>query len=140
MSGREVFFLAFISISESLLHRGKENHWLRIFQFVFILPIRVLIILNTGKLIDPKMLKVVFSQVQNNLSESESRSVVSDSLQLHGPYSLWNSPGQNTGVGRLSILQGIFPTQGSNQSLLHLRQIFLPTELSGKPKITLSFG
>ena len=26
----------------------------------------------------------------------------------------WNSPGQNTGVGRLSILQGIFPTQGSN--------------------------
>ncbi|KAB0387142.1 hypothetical protein FD755_002098, partial [Muntiacus reevesi] len=26
----------------------------------------------------------------------------------------WNSPGQNTGVGRLSLLQGIFPTQGSN--------------------------
>ena len=30
-------------------------------------------------------------------------------------YSLWNSPGQNTGVGSLSLLQGIFPTQGSNQ-------------------------
>ena len=26
----------------------------------------------------------------------------------------WNSPGQNTGVGSLSLLQGIFPTQGSN--------------------------
>ena len=25
----------------------------------------------------------------------------------------WNSPGQNTGVGSLSLLQGIFPTQGS---------------------------
>ena len=30
-------------------------------------------------------------------------------------YSPWNSPGQNTGVGGISFLQGIFPTQGSNQ-------------------------
>ena len=68
-------------------------------------------------------------------SESESRSVVSDSLQLHGPYSLWNSPGRNTGVGRLSLLQGIFPTQGSNQSLLHLRQIFFyQLSSQGSPK------
>ena len=27
----------------------------------------------------------------------------------------WNSPGQNTGVGSFSFLQGIFPTQGLNQ-------------------------
>ena len=27
----------------------------------------------------------------------------------------WNSPGQNTGMGSLSLLQGIFPTQGSTQ-------------------------
>ena len=80
------------------------------------------------------MLKVVFSQVQNNLSESESRSVVSDSLWPHGPYSLWNSPGQNTGVGSLSFLQGIFPSQGSNQSLLHLRQIFYQLSSQGSPK------
>ena len=45
----------------------------------------------------------------------------------------WSSPGQNTGVGRLSLLQGIFPTQKSNWDLLHHRQIFLPTELWGKP-------
>ena len=44
--------------------------------------------------------------------KSESRSVVSDSLWPHGIYSLWNSPGQNTGVGSLSLLQRIFPTQG----------------------------
>ena len=37
---------------------------------------------------------------------------MSESLQPHGPYSPWNSPGQNTGVGSCSILQGIFPTQG----------------------------
>ena len=35
----------------------------------------------------------------------------------------WNSPGQSTGVGSLSLLQGIFPTQGSNPGLLHCRRI-----------------
>ena len=44
------------------------------------------------------------------VSESESRSVVSDCLWPHGLYSPWNSPGQNTGVCSLSLLQGIFPT------------------------------
>ena len=55
---------------------------------------------------------------------SESRSVMSDSLQPHGLFSPWTSPGQNIGVGSCSLLQGIFPTQGSNQGLLHCRQIF----------------
>ena len=36
--------------------------------------------------------------------ESESRSVVSDSLRPHRLHSPWNSPGQNTGVGSLSLL------------------------------------
>ena len=56
-------------------------------------------------------------------SESESRSVVSNSLPPHGLYSPWNSPGQNTGVGSLSLLQGIFPSQGSNPGLSHCRRI-----------------
>ena len=43
----------------------------------------------------------------------ESCSVTFDSLPLHGLYSPWNSPGQNTGVGNLSLLQGIFLTQVS---------------------------
>ena len=44
---------------------------------------------------------------------------------LCGPmaYSLWNSPGQNTGVGSLFLLQGIFLTKGSNSGLLHCRRI-----------------
>ena len=83
-------------------------------------------------------------------SQSESCSVVSDSLQPHGLYSPWNSLGQNTGmdsqikprspvlqadsllpepqgkpkntgVGSLSLLQQIFPTQESNQGLLRCR-------------------
>ena len=57
------------------------------------------------------------------LTECESRSAMSDSLRLHGLYSPWNSLGQNTGVGSLSLLQGIFPTQGLNPGLLHYRQI-----------------
>ena len=53
---------------------------------------------------------------------SESCSVMSDSLQPHGLYSPGNSPGQNTLVGSLSLLQGIFPTQESNLGLLHCRR------------------
>ena len=42
-------------------------------------------------------------------------------LWPHELSSLWNSPGQNTGVGSLSLLQQIFPTQGSNPGLPHCR-------------------
>ena len=55
--------------------------------------------------------------------ESQSCSVVSDSLRPHGLYSPWNSPGQNAGVGSLPLLQGIFPTQGVNPGFPHCRQI-----------------
>ena len=56
-----------------------------------------------------------------------------NSLQPHGLYSPWNSPGQNTGVGSLSLLQGIFPTQGSNPGLPHCRQILYQLSPQGKP-------
>ena len=68
-------------------------------------------------------------------SESESHSVVSDSLQPHGLYSSWNSSGQNIGVGGLSLLQGIFPTQGSNPGLPHCRQTLYQLSHKGNPRI-----
>ena len=46
-----------------------------------------------------------------------------------------NSPGQNTGVGRLSLLQGIFLTQGSNTGLPHCRQILYQLSHKGRPII-----
>ena len=46
----------------------------------------------------------------------------------------WNSLGQNTGVGSLSLLQGIFPTQGSNPGLPTLQEDSLPAEPQGKPE------
>ena len=57
-------------------------------------------------------------------SKNESCSVLSNSLWPHGLYSPWNSQGQNTGVHCLSLLQGIFPTQGLNPGLPHCRQIY----------------
>ena len=47
----------------------------------------------------------------------------------------WNSPGQNTGVGSHSLLQGIFPTQGSNSGLLHYRQILYQLSHKGSPRV-----
>ena len=44
-------------------------------------------------------------------------------LWSRGLYSPWNSRGQNTGVCSLSLLQGVFPTQGLNPGLMHCRQI-----------------
>ena len=54
-------------------------------------------------------------------------------LQPHELYSPWNSPGQNTGVCRLSLLQGIFPTQGLNPGVPHCRQILYQMSHQGNP-------
>ena len=47
----------------------------------------------------------------------------------------WNSPGQNTVVGSCSLLQGIFPTQGSNPGLPHCRQILHQLSHHRNPRI-----
>ena len=65
----------------------------------------------------------------NGVKWSESHSVMSDSLQPHGLYSPWNSPVQYTGVGSCSLLQEIFPTQGSNPGLPCCRQILYQLSL-----------
>ena len=70
-------------------------------------------------------------------SESESCSVVSNSLQPHGLYSPWNSPGQNTGVGSHLLLQRIFPTQGLNLGLSHCRWILYQLSHQGSPSKSL---
>ena len=58
---------------------------------------------------------------------------MSNSLQPHGLHSPWNSPGQNTGVGSLSVLQGIFLTQGWNPGLSHCRWILYQLIHKGSP-------
>ena len=66
-------------------------------------------------------------------SESESRSVVSNPLWLYSP---WNSPGQNTRVGSLSLLQGNLPNPGIEPRSPALQADSLPAEPQGKPKNT----
>ena len=62
--------------------------------------------------------------IEQDMRESESCSVISNSLRPHELYSPWNSPHQNTGVGSLSLPQGIFPTRESNPGLPHCRWFF----------------
>ena len=69
------------------------------------------------------------------VSVGESHSDMSDSLRPHRLYSPWNPPGQNTGVGNHSLLQGAFPTQRSNRGLLHCRWILYSLSHQGSPRI-----
>ena len=62
--------------------------------------------------------------------------VLSSSLQPQGLFSPWNSPGQNTGMGSHSLLQGTFPTQGLNPGLPHYRQILYQLSHEGSPHFT----
>ena len=52
----------------------------------------------------------------------------------HGLYSPWNSLGQNTRVVSRSLLQGIFPTQGSNPGLPPCMKILYQLSHQGSPR------
>ena len=82
-----------------------------------------------------RLLIYCFSFLNVSIKWSESCSVMSNSLQPHVQYSPWISPGQNTGVGSLSLLQGISPTQGLNPGLLHSRWILYQLSHKGGPRI-----
>ena len=73
--------------------------------------------------------KMVESEVKVKVAQS------CPTLAPHRLYGPWNSPGQNTGVGGLSLLQGIFPTQGLNPGLLHCRWILYQLSHKGSPKM-----
>ena len=91
---------------------------------LFLLPIFIFTILSIFNLI-----------FQWFVFDSESSLVVSNSLWPHGLNSPWNFLGQNTGVGSLSLLQGIFPTQGSNPGLPRCRRILYQLSHKGSPRM-----
>ena len=72
-----------------------------------------------------------FFTIREAQSESGSCSAMSDSLSPHGLYSPQDSPGQNTGVSSLSLLQGIFPKPGIKPK--HCRQILYQLSHNGFP-------
>ena len=65
--------------------------------------------------------------------ESESHSVESDSLRPHVQSMEFSRP--DTGMGSLSLLQGIFPTQGLNPGLQHCTWILYQLNHKGSPRI-----
>ena len=72
------------------------------------------------------------------LNHMKVKLLVSDSLWPHGLkptrfFSQWDFPGKSTGVGCHFLLQGIFPTQGSNPGLPHCRQMFYCLRHQGSP-------
>ena len=69
------------------------------------------------------------------IHENESHSIVSNSLWPHALYSPWNSLGQSTGVGSLSFLQGILPTQKSTPGLPQWRWILYQSSHKGSSRI-----
>ena len=94
-----------------------------------------LLIMDTYKTLTSDIILYSQNRILSSYSDiySESPSVVSDTLQSCGP---WNSPGQNTGMCCLSLLRGIFPTQGSNPGLLHCKQIIYQLSHQGSPLST----
>ena len=71
-----------------------------------------------------------------------SHSVMSNSWQPHPSkfLCLWNSPSKNTEVGCHFLLQGIFPIQGLNSSLLHCKQILYHPSHQGSSPSLLAFS
>ena len=95
-----------------------------------------------SQVLSPQLSALAAPTAQNNLCVHVSLVAQSGpTLRPHGlkPARLlcsWDSPGKNTGVGGHSLLQGIFPTQGSNPGLLHCGWILLPPAPPEKPRTT----
>ena len=77
----------------------------------------------------------MFQPVSIFSHESESHSVVPDSLWPHGLWTPWNSLGHNTRVGSICLLQGIFPAQRLNTGLPHCRQSLYQQSHKRSPRI-----
>ena len=112
---------------------SKYDAWHKI-NSIKISAIIFLILVLFKMIWQEKHLKVINYQLLH-IYESESHSVMSNSLWPHGLYSAWNSPGQNTGVGSLPFLHGIFPTQGLNPGILHYRKILYQLSHKWSPRI-----
>ena len=70
------------------------------------------------------------AELPNPEIEPRSLTMQADSLPSKPP-----GKSKNTGVGSLSLLQQIFPTQGSNRGLLHCKQILYQLSYQESPTL-----
>ena len=96
--------------------RGQEGSW------SFQLPLCTDSAGRKGQLWEKPLMKMKVAQ---------SNSLCPYGLWPTSLLSPWSSPGKSTGVGSCSLLQGIFPIQGSNPGLLHCRQILYQLSYPG---------
>ena len=125
MRNSQILFYTHQSLYNLFLWKIGSNHLWQLFLLSY----------TKISVLDEVLICKEMGSVKLTISESESCSVMLYSLLPHGLYSPWNSPGQNIGVGSLSILQGIFPTQGSNPGLLHCGWILYQLSHTGNPRI-----
>ena len=113
------------------------------FSFVFFRPVslKVKVTKSCPTLCDP-MDYTVHGILQARILEWVAFPFSRGSSQPRSPAlqvnSLWAEPQgkpRNTGVGSLSLLQQIFPTQESNWGLLHCRQIVYQLSYQGSPNL-----
>ena len=114
---RAVVYSCYFFLEQTSLNSAWKEHWsispIPDVCFVF-LKLAHLCLGPCSTLISQPSWRTAFLSLSPSTGEvkrSEICSVVSSSFRPHGLYSPWNSPGQNTGVGSFSLLQGIFPTQ-----------------------------
>ena len=84
-------------------------------------------------MIDPRYIPVL----HRRCLVAQSSPILCDPMDcsLPGSSVYGDSPGKNTGVDGHALLQGIFPTQGSNPGLPHCRQILYRLSHQGSPRI-----
>ena len=124
-----------LDVTEQLTHNIQRIETQFIFQLISLHKSRTVTHLHTPLIFFMSCIMEYNTHTTCRTIHSESHSVTSDSLWPQGLYSPWNSPGQNTGVGSCSLLQGIFLTQGSNSGLPHCRQILYQLSHKGRPRI-----
>ena len=114
-----LLFITALGILANELRRGKKRN------AIWNMGVNVAFLAESG---------FILRKQENSLEKVKVR-VASDSLWPHWLYSPWNSPGQNTGVGSLSLLHRIFPTQGLNPGLPHCRGVLYQLSHKGSPRI-----
>ena len=102
-------------------------HWQPVIAVITNTPLMCIVAHLQQRLISLNHQRKIFLAAGGRVSECEWVKVAQSCLTLcdpHGLYSPWNSPGQNTEVGSLSLLQGIFLTQGLNPGVPHCGRFF----------------
>ena len=99
-----------------------------LFQCCTVLHCSVLILCNPTNCVACQAIILEWVAMPNPGIEPRSSTLQADSLPSEPP----EKP-KNTGVGSLSLLHGILPTQGLNWGLLHCRWIIYQLSYQGSP-------